>query len=114
MEVSLESYHPYLQPQEVSKGPTTLDTYGSLSKNGKGCFGFLSPLGVKLKHYCRNSNFYTATPNDKLIVPLASKDSKYFNFGFICKILKTHFICVSNFFQGLQSLLMVILRDLKT
>jgi hypothetical protein len=44
--VSLESYHPYLQPQEVSKGPTTLGTYGSLPKNGKGRFGFLSPLGV--------------------------------------------------------------------
>jgi hypothetical protein len=45
--VSLESYHPYLQPQEVSKGPTTLGTYSSLSENGKGRFGFLSPLGVK-------------------------------------------------------------------
>jgi hypothetical protein len=45
--VSLESYHPYLQPQEVSKGPTTLGTYGSLPKNRKGRFGFLSPLGVK-------------------------------------------------------------------
>jgi hypothetical protein len=46
--VSLESYHPYLQPQEVSKGPTTLGIYGSLPKNGKGYFGFLNPLGVKL------------------------------------------------------------------
>jgi hypothetical protein len=46
--VSLESYHPYLQPQEVSKGPTTLGSYDRLSKNGKGCFGCLSPLGVKL------------------------------------------------------------------
>jgi hypothetical protein len=45
--VSLESYHPYLQPQEVSKGPTTLGTYSSLPKNGKGRFGCLSPLGVK-------------------------------------------------------------------
>jgi hypothetical protein len=44
--VSLESYHPYLQPQEVSKGSTTLGTYGSLPKNRKGRFGFLSPLGV--------------------------------------------------------------------
>jgi hypothetical protein len=42
----LESYHPYLQPQEVSKGPTTLGTYGSLPKNGKGHFGFLNLLGV--------------------------------------------------------------------
>jgi hypothetical protein len=46
--VSLESYHPYLLPQEVSKGPTTLGTYGSLPKNRKGRFGFISPLGVKL------------------------------------------------------------------
>jgi hypothetical protein len=44
--VSLESYHPYLHPQEVSKGSTTLGTYGSLPKNRKGHFGFLSPLGV--------------------------------------------------------------------
>jgi hypothetical protein len=48
---SLESYHTYLQPQEVSKGPTTLGTYGSLPKNGKGHFGFLSPLGVKFVTY---------------------------------------------------------------
>jgi hypothetical protein len=47
--VSLESYHPYLQPQEVSKTPTTLGTYGSLPKIRKGRFGFLSPLGVKLQ-----------------------------------------------------------------
>jgi hypothetical protein len=46
--VSLESYHPYLQPQEVSKGPTTLGTYGSVPKNGKGRFGSLSSLGVNL------------------------------------------------------------------
>jgi hypothetical protein len=45
--VSLESYHPYLQPQEVSKRPTILGTNGSLPKNGKGRFGFLNPLGVK-------------------------------------------------------------------
>jgi hypothetical protein len=43
----LESYHPYLLPQEVSKTPTTLGTYGSLSKIRKGRFGFLRPLGVK-------------------------------------------------------------------
>jgi hypothetical protein len=48
--VSLENYHPYLQPQEVSKGPTTLGTYGSLHKNGKSCFGFLNPLGVKASY----------------------------------------------------------------
>jgi hypothetical protein len=63
--VSLESYHPYLQPQEVSKGPTTLGTYGSLPKNGKGRFGFLNPLGVNSKVTCkrpkkkkRPSNFH--------------------------------------------------------
>jgi hypothetical protein len=44
--VSLESYHPYLQPEEVSKTPTTLGTYGSLPKIRKGRFGILSPLGV--------------------------------------------------------------------
>jgi hypothetical protein len=48
--VSLESYHPYLQPQEVSKGPTTLGTYGSLPKIRNGRFGCLSPLGVKIKY----------------------------------------------------------------
>jgi hypothetical protein len=43
----LESYHPYLQPQEGSKTPITLGTYGSLPKIRKGHFGSLSPLGVK-------------------------------------------------------------------
>jgi hypothetical protein len=52
--VSLESYHPYLQPQEVSKGPTTLGTYGSVPKNEKGHFGFLSPLGVNTNLYFMN------------------------------------------------------------
>jgi hypothetical protein len=42
----LESYHPYLLPQEVSKTPITLGTYGSLPKIRKGRFGSLSPLGV--------------------------------------------------------------------
>jgi hypothetical protein len=46
----LESYHPYLEPQEVSKTPTTLGTYGSLPKIRKGRFGFLSPLGVNMHH----------------------------------------------------------------
>jgi hypothetical protein len=40
------TWNVYLQPQEVSKGPTTLGTYGSLPKNGKGRFGFLNHLGV--------------------------------------------------------------------
>jgi hypothetical protein len=42
----LESYHPYLLPQEVSKTPTTLGTYSSLLKIRKGRIGFLRPLGV--------------------------------------------------------------------
>jgi hypothetical protein len=37
--------HTYC-PQEVSKTPTTLGTYGSLPKIRKGRFGFLRPLGV--------------------------------------------------------------------
>jgi hypothetical protein len=45
--VSLESYHPYLLHQEVSRTPITLGTYGSLPKIRKGRFGSLSPLGVK-------------------------------------------------------------------
>jgi hypothetical protein len=46
--VSLESYHPYLQPQEVSKAPTTLGTYGSLSKSAKSRFVCHCPLGVNI------------------------------------------------------------------
>jgi hypothetical protein len=42
----LESYHPYLLPQEVSKTPITLGTYGSLPKIKKGRFGSLNPLGL--------------------------------------------------------------------
>jgi hypothetical protein len=45
--ISLESYHPYLQPQEVSKAPTILGTYGILSKSAKSHFGSLRSLGVK-------------------------------------------------------------------
>jgi hypothetical protein len=56
--VSLESYHPYLQSQEVSKGPTTLGTYGSLPKNGKGRFGCLRPLGVKIYTTNKMGKFY--------------------------------------------------------
>jgi hypothetical protein len=43
---SLESYYPYLQPQEVSKAPTTSATYGSLPKSAKSHFGCHCPLGV--------------------------------------------------------------------
>jgi hypothetical protein len=42
----LESYHPYLLPQEVSKTPITLGTYDSLPKIRKGHFGSLNPLGL--------------------------------------------------------------------
>jgi hypothetical protein len=42
----------YTQPQEVSKGPTTLGTYSSLPKNGKGRFCCLNPLGVNLVNGC--------------------------------------------------------------
>jgi hypothetical protein len=45
----LESYHPYLLSQEVSKTPTTLGTYGSLPKIRKGRFGFHNPLGINFK-----------------------------------------------------------------
>jgi hypothetical protein len=44
----LESYHLYLLPQEVSKTPITLGTYGSLPKIRKGRFGSLNPLGVNM------------------------------------------------------------------
>jgi hypothetical protein len=43
--VSLESYYPYLQPQEVSKAPTTSCTYSSLPKSAKRHFFCLKPLG---------------------------------------------------------------------
>jgi hypothetical protein len=33
--VSLENYYPYLQPQEVSKAPTTSCTYSSLPKSAE-------------------------------------------------------------------------------
>jgi hypothetical protein len=46
--VSLESYYPYLQPQEVSKAPSTSCTYSCLPKIAESCFGCLRPLGVKI------------------------------------------------------------------
>jgi hypothetical protein len=55
--VSLESYHPYLLPQEVSKTPITLGTYNSLPKIRKGRFGSLSPLVVKLLSYSKLFSF---------------------------------------------------------
>jgi hypothetical protein len=44
--VLLESYYPYLQPQEVSKAPTTSYTYNSLPKSAKSHFGYFRPLGI--------------------------------------------------------------------
>jgi hypothetical protein len=58
--VSLESYHPYLQPQDVSKGPTTLGTYGSLPKNGKAVlaspviYGFIFYFYLKIELFSEN------------------------------------------------------------
>jgi hypothetical protein len=65
----LESYHPYLLPQEVSKGPTTLGTYASLPRNGKGRFGFLSPLGVN--EFLNNMAFTMAYRNFKKSLKMA-------------------------------------------
>jgi hypothetical protein len=47
--VSLESYHPYLLPQEVSKIPKIECIHSNLPENTKSRFGFLGPLGVKVK-----------------------------------------------------------------
>jgi hypothetical protein len=44
---SLESYHPYLQPQKVSKNPQTYCVYNTLPKSAKSHFGCLRSLGVK-------------------------------------------------------------------
>jgi hypothetical protein len=44
--VSLESYHPYLPPQKVSKNPKIECIYNGLPKNAKSHFGCLGPLGV--------------------------------------------------------------------
>jgi hypothetical protein len=42
----LESYHPYLTPQKVSKNPQTYCIHNTLSKSAKSHFGCLRPLGV--------------------------------------------------------------------
>jgi hypothetical protein len=42
----LESYHPYLQPQKVSKNPKFYCIHKYLPKNSKSRFDFLGPLGV--------------------------------------------------------------------
>jgi hypothetical protein len=46
---SLESYHPYLTPQKVSKNPQTYYVHNTLSKSANSCFGYLRLLGVKPK-----------------------------------------------------------------
>ena len=45
--VSLESYHPYLQPQKVFKNQKIYSIHISLSKSTKSYFGSLGPLGIK-------------------------------------------------------------------
>jgi hypothetical protein len=72
--VSLESYHSYLQPQEVSKTPTTLGTYGSLPKNGKDRFGFLSLLGVN------TTIAYTRFCHSKIRMILITDNQIYFDY----------------------------------
>jgi hypothetical protein len=42
--VSLESYHPYLPPQKVSKNLQTHCIHSTLPKNAKSHFGCLLPL----------------------------------------------------------------------
>jgi hypothetical protein len=44
----LESYHPYLQVQKVSKIPKIECTHGGLPKTAKSHFGCLRTLGVKV------------------------------------------------------------------
>jgi hypothetical protein len=46
---SLESYHPYLQVQKVSKIPKIECTHGGLPKTAKSHFGCLRTLGVKVE-----------------------------------------------------------------
>jgi hypothetical protein len=48
---SLESYHPYLQVQKVSKIPKIECTHGGLPKIAKSHFGCLRTLGVKKRCY---------------------------------------------------------------
>jgi hypothetical protein len=43
---SLESYHPYLQAQKVSKIPKIECTHGGQPKTAKSYFGCLRTLGV--------------------------------------------------------------------
>jgi hypothetical protein len=50
--ISLESYYLYLEPQEVSKAPTTSSIYSSLLKSAKSHFGCHCSLGVNYKNNC--------------------------------------------------------------
>jgi hypothetical protein len=45
---SLESYHPYLPPQKVSKFPKIECIHSRVPKNAKSHFGCLGPLGVNI------------------------------------------------------------------
>jgi hypothetical protein len=47
--VSLESYHPYLPPQKVSKITKIECIHSGLPRNAKSHFGCLGPLGVNPK-----------------------------------------------------------------
>jgi hypothetical protein len=46
---SLDSYHPYLTPQKVSKNPQTYCVHNTLPKSAKSHFDSLRPLGVKIQ-----------------------------------------------------------------
>jgi hypothetical protein len=47
--VSLESYHPYLQAQKVSKNPKIYCIHSSPPKNKKHHFGSFGILGVNIE-----------------------------------------------------------------
>jgi hypothetical protein len=55
----LESYHPYLTPQKVTKNPQTYCAHNTLSKSAKSYFGCLRLLGVKTmpKNFNYNCSF---------------------------------------------------------
>jgi hypothetical protein len=44
----MESYHPYLTPQKVSKNPHTYCFHNTLPKSAKSHFICLCPLGVNV------------------------------------------------------------------
>jgi hypothetical protein len=48
---SLESYHPNLVPQKVSKNPKLYCIHSSLSKNVKSHFGFLRTLRARHQNF---------------------------------------------------------------